>query len=214
MMWWTTELSPGLSQLHLSVHRECSFSFSCLPQGCLIISKEQNSSFFLFLIGQTTPALELHQNKGLKQHLLSNDGRTGDLSLHLTSCPLRLFPPSLPIPSFSNFHPPLNIYLHLISLFLPMCSSSPLFQKQAYHSLLFLHFITSCIAHSLLFSCYLSSPFTLRQGRKGSKGPWCLPGEVIQQKSNCIRALQALVSEAVPNVDGLSDRTFKIIITL
>lgn len=89
----------------LSIAFVCSqgtlFFFSCLAQGCLIISKEQYSSFFLFLIGQTTPALELHQHKGLKQHLLSIDGRTGDLSLHLTSSPLRLFPLSLPIPSFS-----------------------------------------------------------------------------------------------------------------
>lgn len=32
----------------------------------------------LFLIGLAAPTLEPHQHKGLRQHLLSNDGRTAD----------------------------------------------------------------------------------------------------------------------------------------
>lgn len=118
-----------------------------------------------------------------------------------------------PPPNLFHFHPPLHIYLHtLIHMFSFTSSKKPHFSSPP--SLLFLLPLSLPALPSSVLSYYLSSPFTQRQGREGTKGPWCLPGEVIKQKSNCISALWALPGEAVPNVDSLSDRIFKIIITL
>lgn len=114
------------SSLYLSVHREVSIFFSCLSQGCLIISKEQYSSVFFWLawrrqhwrctnISSSTSSLMMG---GQRTSLLSHSPLT---TLHIKSSSLSVLTvSSLPGGTFS-----ISI-LHSTSIFIfpSTCSSS------------------------------------------------------------------------------------------
>lgn len=153
----------------------------------------------LFLIGLAAPTLALHQH--LKQHLLSNDGRTADqpplsFTSHYTShqvvlfvCSHSLFPSRW---NLFHFHPPLDIYLHFsihMFFFPPFLKSRPSTHSSP-PAFLLSKKMKPCLARSPL-SCSQLLPHLPRhpetwEGR--NKGPLTSSGEVIKQKSNCINA--------------------------
>lgn len=121
MMWWTTELSPGKV---LSVWSLFFFLFLFMPlkSMCHYFRGAVFVSVFFWLASRRQRWSRTNIKVSGSTFSLMMGGQQTSLLSHspliaLNKCPLRLSSLSLPFPNLFHFHPPLNIHLHLLSMF-------------------------------------------------------------------------------------------------